>query len=60
MLNQIEIHGARPTSVPNQNGSIVVVARPGGFITSWIQPKRIIPTLAPATAMTALMPVMPE
>jgi hypothetical protein len=46
--------------VPNQKGSIVVVARPGGFISSWSQPNRIIPTLAPATAMTALMLVMPE
>ena len=53
-------HGARPTTVPNQKGSIVVWSRPGGFIRSWIHPNRIIATLAPATAMTLVMPVMPE
>jgi hypothetical protein len=55
----IAIHGAMPASVPNQNGSIVVVARPGGFIRSWSQPNRIIATFAPAIAITEVMPVMP-
>ena len=45
--------------MPNQNGSIVVRSRPGGFITSWSQPKRIIATLAPMIAITAVMPVIP-
>jgi len=43
-----------------RRGSIVVVVRPGGFISSWSQPKRIIATLAPMIAMTALMLVIPE
>ena len=46
--------------VPNQNADIEVLCRPGGFMRSWIHPKRIIATLAPAMAMSALMPVMPE
>ena len=48
-----------PASVPNQNGIIVVVVRPGGFMRSWIQPNRIIATFAPITATTAVMFVMP-
>ncbi len=53
------IHGAMPAIVPNQNGSIVVVVRPGGFIRSCTQPKRIIATFAPATAITDVMLVIP-
>jgi hypothetical protein len=59
-LTTIATQGARPTRVPNQKGSIVVLSRPGGFISSWIHPKRIIPTLAPALATIVVIPVRPE
>lgn len=52
--------GVMPTSVPNQNGFIVVDVRPGGFIVSCNQPNRIMPTLAPITVITELMLVTPE
>ena len=55
----IAIHGAMPAIVPNQNGIIVVVVRPGGFIRSCSQPNRIIATFAPMTAITDVMLVMP-
>ena len=59
VLITITSHGAMPTRLPIQNGSIVVEVRPGGFIRSWSQPKRIMATFAPATAITALIEVMP-
>ncbi len=59
-FNQIATHGARPASVPNQNGIIDVSVRPGGLYRSCSQPKRIMATLAPATAITAVISVMPE
>ncbi len=33
--------------------------RPGGLARSWTQPNRIMPTFAPAMAITAVMSVMP-
>ena len=51
---------AMPTRQPNQKGSAVVEVRPGGFSCSWSQPNRIIATLAPATAITALIDVIPK
>ena len=59
MLAVIATQGAAPATQPNQNGSIVVRVRPGGFISSCNQPNRIIATLAPAMPMSALSPVMP-
>ena len=53
------IHGAMPAIAPNQNGSIVVVVRPGGLIRSCTQPNRIIATFAPAMAITDAMSVIP-
>ena len=44
MLNVMTIHGGAPATQPNQNGSIEVRVRPGGFICSWSQPNRIIAT----------------
>ena len=38
----------------------VVLVRPGGFMRSCTHPNKIIPTFAPATAMTAVMSVTPE
>ena len=45
--------------VTNQNGIIVVVVRPGGFIRSCSQPNRIIATFAPITATAAVILMMP-
>ena len=59
-LTAIATHGAMPTRQPNQKGSAVVEVRPGGFSCSWSQPNRIIATLAPATAITALIDVIPK
>ena len=40
--------------MPNQNGSMVVRVRPGGFTSSCTQPNRIIATFAPAIAISAV------
>jgi hypothetical protein len=58
-LTAMASQGAAPTTVPNQNGTIVVETRPGGFDLSCTQPNRIIATLAPAMAIMAVMSVMP-
>jgi hypothetical protein len=59
MLRLIATQGAAPAMQPNQNGSIVVDARSGGFIFSWSQPKRIIATLVPMMAIAAVSWVIP-
>ena len=58
-FTQIATHGASPAIVPNQNGSMVVDVRPGGFMRSWSQPNKIMATFAPAMATTAVTSVMP-
>ena len=52
-------HGATPTRTPNQNGTIVVRLRSGGFITSCNHPNRIMATLAPMMPRTAEISVIP-